>query len=362
MDAKTFLCCIEAIKSSDIAVQEEAANAVAALTDSCWLPQILHHLNDPSPLVRRVMLWTLRNYAGQIAYPQFLAYLHDPDMAVREAALLLFMEGGSPACDALVAAAVSSEEEEIRFSAVQALGQFRTPEALVPLMHAAGAKNPDIREVAVLSLGVYADACVIPQLLAALADDPQIRLAALEGLRGRELSPEDLVQVSGCLSDAEFPEIRAAAVAVLGPLVPEESAEDASPQVRRAVASVTASQALLVQLCTDTDASVRMAAAEAVGKQGYMMEDVLLPLLSDAVPGVRRAAVTALASSRRPDVVTALIACLHDPKPGIQAAAATALGEIGGDDVIAALTEASKSGNAILRGIMKNALNAALKK
>ncbi|HJJ96160.1 MAG TPA: HEAT repeat domain-containing protein, partial [Methanocorpusculum sp.] len=93
-----------------------------------------------------------------------------------------------------------------------------------------------------------------------------------------------------------------------------------------------------------------------------MMEDVLLPLLSDAVPGVRRAAVTALALSRRPDVVAALIDCLHDPKPGVQAAAATALGEIGGDEVIAALTAASKSGNAILRGIMKNALNAALKK
>lgn len=361
MDAKTFLCCIEAIKSSDIAVQEDAANAVAALTDSCWLPQILHHLDDPNPLVRRVMLWTLRNYAGEIAYPQLLAYLYDPDMAVREAALLLFMEGGSPACDALVTA-VSSEEDELRFSAVQALGQFRTPEALAPLIDASSAKNPDIREVAVLSLGVYADACVIPYLLAGLTDEPQIRLAALEGLRGRVLSPENLVTVSGCLSDAEFPEIRAAAVAVLGPLVPAESADDASPQVRRAVASVTTSPQLLAQMCTDTDASVRMAAAEAVGKQGYVMEDVLLPLLSDGVPGVRRAAVTALASSRRPDVVAALIDCLHDPKPGIQAAAATALGGIGGDEVIAALTEASKSGNAILRGIMKNALNAALKK
>jgi HEAT repeat protein len=297
MDAKTFLCCIEAIKSSNIAVQEDAANQVAALAESCWLPQILHHLDDPNPLVRRVMLWTLRNYTEQISYPQLLAYLHDPDLAVREAALLLFMEGGSTACDALVAA-VSSEDDELRFSAVQALGQFRTPEAIAPLIHAAGAKNLDIREVAVLSLGVYADARVIPQLLAALADEPQIRLAALEGLRGRELAPEDMVKVSGCLFDAEFPEIRAAAVAVLGPLVPEESADDASPRVRRAVASVAASPQLLARMCTDADASVRMAAAETVGKQRYMMEDVLLPLLSDAVPGVRRAAVTALASSR----------------------------------------------------------------
>ena len=61
-------------------------------------------------------------------------------------------------------------------------------------------------------------------------------------------------------------------------------------------------------------------------------------------------------------MVAALIDRLHDPKPGVQAAAATVLGEIGGDEVVAALTEASKSGNVILRGITKNALNAALKK
>ena len=136
MDEKTFLCCIEAIKSNDVAIQEDAANAIAALTDERWLPQILHHLNDANPLVRRVMLWTLRNYTGKISYPQFLAYLHDPDMAVREAALLLFMEGEKPACDALVAA-VSSENEELQFSAVQALGQFRRPEAIDPLIQAA---------------------------------------------------------------------------------------------------------------------------------------------------------------------------------------------------------------------------------
>lgn len=361
MDEKTFLCCIEAIKSSDVAIQEDAANAIATLTEERWLSQILHHLNDANPLVRRVMLWTLRNYTGKISYPQFLAYLHDPDMAVREAALLLFMEGEKPACNALVAA-VSSENEELQFSAVQALGQFRRPEAIDPLIQAAGAKNPDIREVAVLSLGVYSEKRVIPLLLASLKDEPQIRLAALEGLRGRELSPEDIVTVLECLRDTDFPEIRAAAVAVLGPLVPEEFTEDPSPQVRRVVASVVASQKLLAKLCGDTDASVRMAAAESLGKLEELQEDVLLPLLTDSVPGVRRAAVTALASSRRPDVVAALIDRLHDPKPGVQAAAATVLGEIGGDEVVAALTEASKSGNVILRGITKNALNAALKK
>ena len=81
---------------------------------------------------------------------------------------------------------------------------------------------------------------MVPLLLASLKDRTPIRLAALEGLRGRELSPEEIVTVLECLGDTDFPEIRAAAVAVLGPLVPEEFTEDPSPQVRRVVASVVA--------------------------------------------------------------------------------------------------------------------------
>ncbi|MDU9376409.1 hypothetical protein McpSp1_10230 [Methanocorpusculaceae archaeon Sp1] len=360
MDPATFLCCVEAIKSSDAAGQEDAANQIAGLSDPSMLPQIWHHVSDDSPLVRRVMLWTLRNYSSQIEYSPLLSCLRDPDMAVREAALLLFMEGGSSSTGALVDA-VSSTDDALRFSAVEALGQFRTPEAVTPLMNAAISDNPDIREVAILSLGVYADACVVPTLVAALDDEPQIRLAALEGLKTRPLSPADAEKVSVCVSDAD-PAIRTAAVAVLGKHVPKSCADDESSSVRRTTAAVIASPEILGKLCCDADPSVRMAAAEAVGKRKYAMEDVLLPLLSDEVPGVRRAAVTGLAFSKRPDVVPALIRCLSDPKPGVQAAAATALGEIGGDEVIAALSASSQSGNAILRGIIKNALSAAMKK
>ena len=286
MDAASFLCCVEAIKCGDAAVQEDAANQTASLRDPLMLSEIQRYVSDESALVRRVMLWTLRNYTSQISYPPLLPCLLDSDMAVREAALLLFMEGGSPAVDALVAA-VSSCDERVQFSAVEALGQFRTPEAVVPLMGAA-------------------------------------------------------------------------AVAVLGEHVPAWCADDASAVVRRAVASVVVSSEVLGRLCRDTDPSVRMAAAEAVGKRRYPMEDVLLPLLSDEVPGVRRAAVTGIDFSERADVVPALIGCLSDPKPGVQAA--TALGEIGGDEVVAALSAASESGNVILRGIVRNALNAARKR
>lgn len=190
MDSVEFLAHLEAIKNGDSAVQEEAGNAIVALNEPLYLPQIQHHINDPDPLIRRVMLWTLRNYAGSFAYTPLLTYLNDPDMAVLEAAQVLFMEGDAEAAAALVDATFSADMVT-QFAAVQALGQFSTPEAIRPLMRAAESSNPDIREVAVLSLGVYPEPEIIPALLQALQDNPQIKIAGLEGLKNRELSPEE---------------------------------------------------------------------------------------------------------------------------------------------------------------------------
>jgi HEAT repeat protein len=160
----------------------------------------------------------------------------------------------------------------------------------------------------------------------------------------------------------EREDIRAAAVYVLDALTPGRLTADPSTYVRRALASVTAEVPVLTELCGDPDHSVRSAAAESVRKQKLNLEDTLLPLLSDSVPGVRRAAASALGNSKRPDVVPALICCLADPKPGIRAAAAASLGNIGGEPVIQALKEAANTSNPILAGIIKNALMTAERK
>ncbi len=345
---------IAAIKSEDIAKQEEAANKVCILKDPAALPLIQSALEDNNPLVQRVVLWALRNYSADLDYASYLTYLSSGDLGVREAALVLFMEGGAPAVDTLVKAG-SSDNIVMQYAAVHALGQFRTPEAISPLISAASSSVSDIREIAVMSLGVYADSSVVPVLISALHDVSDVRLAALFGLRGRQLSAADLSIVSGCLLD-EQEEIRAACVYVLDALAPETLADDPSPYVRRALASVTADKFVLAQLCGDPESSVKTAAAESIGKQKIPLEKHLLPLLSDQVPGVRRAAASALGNSQMPEVIPALINCLSDPKPGIRAAAAASLGNIGGESVIQVLKEAANTKNPILAGIIKNAL------
>ena len=351
---------IAAIRSDDTARQEEAANKICALHDPASLQFILAALKKNDPLTRRVMLWALRNYSAELEYAQYLSYLADEDLGVREAALMLFMEGGQPAVDTLVAA-ISSNDMTTQYASVQALGQFRVPAAIPALISAASSPESDIREIAVMSLGVYHDQAVVPTLVSALNDLPAIRLAALSGLRGRQLIEDELSAVFASLAD-EREDIRAAGVYVLDALTPGSLTADPSPYVRRALASVTAEVPVLTELCGDPDPSVRSAAAETIRKQKLRLEDTLLPLLADPVPGVRRAAASALGSSDRPDVVPALISCLADPKPGIRAAAAASLGSLGGEPVIEALKEASHTNNPILAGIIKNALMTAERK
>ncbi|MDO5845638.1 MAG: HEAT repeat domain-containing protein [Methanocorpusculum sp.] len=359
MNEKTFVRLIADLNSGDFAKVEEAANTVCALRDCDVLPSIFHALDGGTPLVQRVMLWALRNYQG-LPYADLARYLVSEDDGVREAAQVLFLEGDDTAAETLVSA-VSSGDREMQYAAVETLGQFHNTLAIHPLMSAVQSPDADIREIAVSSLGMYRCPEVTAVLLAALADETGVRRAALCGLRGRRLSSDELLSVMPLLSDAAE-EVRAAAVYVLDAAVPDAAAEDASPRVRRAAAEVAADRTVLERLCLDADSSVRTAAADAAAKHGLQMDDVILPLLHDAVPGVRRAAASALGNSSGEVVLQALIAALNDPKPGIRAAAATSLGKIGGDEAAAALEAAAKVKNPILAGIIKNALGNMAKK
>ncbi|HJJ28111.1 MAG TPA: HEAT repeat domain-containing protein [Methanocorpusculum sp.] len=359
MKEAVFLGLVDDIKSEDMAKQEDAANKICAVKDKNLLPAINRLLlEDENMLVKRVMLWTLHNYRG-LSYKDYLAFLASEDFYVREAAQRLFIDGGRPAVDVLVAAVENGSAAE-QFSAVETLGQFRDSAAVKPLLCAANLPDESIREIAVMSLGIYPDEEVTAALFAALEDVPAVRLAALSGLKGRAMSESDAAKVASHLLDADE-EIRAACVYVLDAHTPDSAANDSAAAVRRAFASVTLSTDILARLCGDYDSSVRTAAADALGKLKAPRADVLIPMLKDEVPGVRRAAAAALACSDAPETVQALIEALNDPKPGIRAAAANALGTIGGPEAIAALRAAMQVKNPILSGMIKNALERAEK-
>lgn len=192
MKEAAFLKLVADIESGDAALQEAAANKICSTKDKGLLPGIQRTLSESeNPLVQRVMLWALRNYLSHISFADYLVWLCADDFGVREAALVLFMEGGKAAVDVLVSAVKCGSERE-QFAAVEALGQFRDDAAVEPLLFAAGAESAEVREVAVLSLGIYDSDVVTRRLLDSLGDVPEVRLAALSGLKGRRLGADDV--------------------------------------------------------------------------------------------------------------------------------------------------------------------------
>lgn len=354
MNAKTFARLVADLSSDDFAKVEDAANTICALRDETAYPLILEALESGTPLVCRVMLWALRNYVIS-DYVRFLPYVASADDNVREAAQVLFMEGGDAACRTLVSA-LSSEDANLQYGAVETLGQMRSDCAKQPLLTSLSSPSPEIRALAAYSLARFPDGAITQALISCLSDEPEVCFAALSGLKGRQLSAASLSVVLPLLSDADA-SVRAGAVLVLDAAVPDSAALDVDSRVRRAVAEVTASPEILRSLLLDAESSVRTAAADAAGKRGIRMDDVLISLLQDEMPGVRRAAAAALSHASGDSVEEALIRALSDPKPGIRAAAASSLGKIGGEKAKAALVSASQVKNPILAGIMKNALS-----
>ena len=354
MNAKTFARLTADLSSDDFAKVEDAANTLCALRDANAYPLILESLECGTPIVQRVMLWALRNYELS-DYAQFMPYVASADDDVREAAQVLFMEGGDLACRALVSS-LSSDNLELQYAAVETLGQMRSECAKKPLLTSLSASASEVRELAAYSLSRFEGDDVTDALLSCLSDESAVCIAALSGLRGRVLSSDALLSVMPLLSNADAL-VRASAVYVLDAAVPDSVSCDSDARVRRAAAEVTDSASILRQLLLDADSSVRTAAADAAGKRGMRMDEVLIPMLKDEMPGVRRAAAAALSNADGDVVISALVSALSDPKPGIRAAAANSLGKIGGEKAKAALVEASRVKNPILAGIIKNALS-----
>jgi HEAT repeat protein/beta-lactamase regulating signal transducer with metallopeptidase domain len=161
-------------------------------------------------------------------------------------------------------------------------------------------------------------------LAAALTDrDPQVRLAAAEGLGGLD-DPRAVEALSRALRSDENVEVRRMAAWALGEI------EDAA-----------AVPALSDALRSDRDEEVRRMAAWALGEiESATAVEALGAALKDASPEVRKTAVWALGEIESPNGVAHLLPFLKDENTEIRSQAAWALGEIESPRAVAALAAA----------------------
>lgn len=248
---------------------------------------LLAALSDPAPEVRRQAAEGLRFGSAQ-ALPALLAAANDPEPRVRlEVVIALGALQDAQALDTLAARVFDEADEEVRYYAVNALGELHDTRATQHLINAfeTQALGHRIRWGALWALGERADPAALQLLGTALQDpDAEFRARAAESLANPQWSMHaDIARV-----------LPALVAAVRDPVV-----------------------------------EVRRCACEAMGVNGALSEALVLPALTEALQdgdeAVRCAAVTALGRIDGPGQAESILAALADPSWAVRLAAAEAL-------------------------------------
>lgn len=176
--------------------------------------------------------------------------------------------------------------------------------------------SAEVRRSCALALGRLKPQGAVTRLAQLLDDDePQVREAALEGVRAFVATePATLSALALELMHAQLPAKRRDAALILGALA---DGERLSPLVK------------------DEDATVRQAAVSSLGR--VELPQVLSHLalaLSDEEPEVRLAAAHALSDRGGPDALAPLLLALNDSDPWVQTAALKGLALLGDSDAL----------------------------
>lgn|GEM_PF-871395 len=169
-------------------------------------------VRNPSPGIREQVL---RIGAAVLPDAQVTAYLrNDADAVLRNAASeILRLRGGRSL--PLVTGLLHDPDPDVVLQAVLILDRLRDPRALEPLHAVLAHPDPNVQQEAILAIGHLGDARSIPYLLPFLDGEPWVQMAAVQAL-GDLRSPEAVVHLATRLADDLVGSLAAEALARIG--------------------------------------------------------------------------------------------------------------------------------------------------
>jgi HEAT repeat protein len=223
---------------------------------------------------------------GSATLELLIAQLTSDELEVRRSAVVALGRIGD--ASATVALINTLNEESLAIDAANALGQIGDPRAADGLLNLIGNSDASIRQAAVAALNSLALPALSKRIVPLLHDpDPNVR--------------ESAIKTAGYFGDAE-------------------------------------SAAALVELSRDADERVRCAAIEHLGfVEDERVLDILVQALKQETPNVRAAAARALGNLDDAAAVLSLIEALSDDDVWVRYFAARALGRRRSSDSVAAL-------------------------
>jgi HEAT repeat protein len=360
------------LQGPDKDLREKASLVLGELKDPRAIDGLVAALQDPEPDVR----WRAATALGQIGDPSAVGGLvdglRDEEETVRTAALhSLTALAGPDALAHLMALYDESEPVSVRAAAIEGLGQMPDAEAGKVLLSALRDSSEEVRKSAVIALGRRKDQRAteaLIQVLAAKSNPPWLRgesARALEQLGAAAALPELL---RGTEDEDAF--VRKCCARALGALHDEQAVPAlvallpaAEKDVREAAAAalgkLKAKAAVpdLVPLLEDGEEPVREAAAQALAEIGDASAVGELARVSrDGTVPARQLAVEVLGKLGGEAAVEAVIAALRDEDKEVRETAVWALGEVGDERAVGPLEAARKDGEASVRDGAEEAL------
>ena len=362
-------------------VRQAAIAAVNSLGGDTTASRVRERLRDPDPHVRECSIRVAGYFGFDDCVPRIMEALDAPEEEVRRAAIEQLPVIGAARALERLATALGAETPRNRAAAAHAARTADESVLDVPLLEALGDEDAWVRYFAAKSLGQRGRSPVgAGDALAGLALTdvaPQVRIAAIEALgivdanTALPIAAQLLTQADEDVAGAALTAISAASGAQADELI-EQAVRSGSPSLRacaiqalaarRTPAAVdalawaarvtdhrdhaakavealgtiaaadsgdarTAAIVALVDLCADSGR--REAAVAQLARVAADGVPEVARALTARGPGIRLAAVDALARMRHPRASAALAAALNDPDPSVRAAAVVAFGRLG---------------------------------
>lgn len=342
---------IPALSHSDPQVRLVATQSIATIGTAAAVGPLGKALSDPDVKVRRAAADALRTLANATILPQLAQALADKDWQVYYAARDALAHVGAPAAPTLINA-LGHPDTRVRYMAEQALAAIGAP-ALPALVGALRSPNPAVVEWSAIALGDIGADAVDPaaRVLADGTGPLPARVAAARalGLTKSRRATQPLVAAAS----APSPEIRQAAVRALSEVGDADATEtlanallDQSPMVRETAMQVLRNWRVgdidqrLAQLVQGSDTNAARRAAVVLAQHVSAAGGGLLAAL------MRTGAETGTGAVPTDQIRTQLEAAVRDANeaPGVRAAAIVALGYVGGPSSLDALAPLLRAG------------------
>lgn len=250
--------------------------------------------------------------------------------------------------------ALEAKDTQVRQGAVQTLGQLHDPQALQPLVSLLKDKDAALRQAAAKALGRLGDRRAVGPLMISLNDRNEwVRSAAAQSL-GQLGDPQAVKPLVGALKDW-YSDVRRVAMLALGQLGNAQAVKpligllkDRDNEVRRTTAEVLGQfndeRAVnpLIATLSDQDGLVRETVAQALGQ----LDDIraiepLIATLEDDYEGVRQAATHSLKALLKLQTLGAFVWGAHmgELSPAIWQAVSDILNQFGGAKITGAMND-----------------------